>query len=80
MNVIQWNSHEFVKCPPGSSAYHPQHGEVRVLSAQGWQRAIQFLSRHPFDTSVGRVHLPHGITTHVVDVRELRLLRAHSRK
>jgi hypothetical protein len=71
MTVIAWNSHETVKCPAGSTAWHPRYGHVRVLKARGWSRLIEVRAEGVILSSSGQaVSFPERRSL-TVDVREL---------
>lgn len=71
MNVIPWKSHETVKCPPGSYGWHPEHGAVRVLRANGWKRVIEVRApRIAIAANGRRVEFPERRLISI-DVREL---------
>ena len=71
MTVIAWNSHETVKCPAGSTAWHPRYGSVRVLKARGWSRLIEVRAEGVILSSSGQaVSFPERRSL-TVDVREL---------
>jgi hypothetical protein len=71
MNVVVWKSHETVKCPPGTEGWHPQHGRVRVLKADGWKRLVEIRAQGAIiATSGAEVVFPERRLL-IVDVREL---------
>lgn len=71
MRVVVWNSHETVKCPPGSEGWHARYGRVRVLESHGWQRLVEVDSVGVVLTSSGaEVSYPERRAL-LVDVREL---------
>lgn len=71
MTVIAWNSHETVKCPAGSSAWHPRYGHVRVLKARGWSRLIEVRAEGVILSSSGQAVSYPERRSLTVDVREL---------
>jgi len=71
MTVIHWNFQETAKCPPGSTAYHPRYGLVRVLRADGWYRLVEVRSQGVVYGATGRaVSFPERVVLRM-DVREL---------
>jgi hypothetical protein len=71
MNVVHWNSHETVKCPAGTAAFHPRHGCVRVLKADGWKRLIEIRAEGMIRASSGAPVTFTERRLQIVDVREL---------
>lgn len=71
MSVIAWNSHETVKCPAGSTAWHPRYGSVRVLKARGWSRLIEVRAEGVILSSSGHAVSYPERRSLTVDVREL---------
>lgn len=71
MTVIAWNSHETVKCPPGSAAWHPRYGHVRVLKSRGWSRLIEVRAEGVILSSSGQAVSYPERRSLTVDVREL---------
>lgn len=71
MSVIAWNSHETVKCPAGSTAWHPRYGHVRVLKARGWSRLIEVRAEGVILSSSGQAVSYPERRSLTVDVREL---------
>jgi hypothetical protein len=71
MSVIAWNSHETVKCPAGSAAWHPRFGSVRVLKARGWSRLIEVRAQGVILSSSGEAVCYPERRSLTVDVREL---------
>lgn len=71
MGIVVWNSHETVKCPPGSEGWHFRYGRVRVLESRGWQRLVEVDSEGVVLTRSGaEVSYPERRAL-LVDVREL---------
>ena len=71
VSVIRWNSQETVKCPVGSTGYHPQYGRVRVLRADGWCRLVEVRSQGVVYRATGAVvSYPERVVLRL-DVREL---------
>jgi hypothetical protein len=76
VSVIPWNSHETVKCPPGSFARHPRWGRVRVVRAAGWHRLVEAERTSRWTTPYGStITFPERFSA-FVDVRELERLSA----
>jgi hypothetical protein len=71
MSVIAWNSHETVKCPPGTLAWHAQHGRVRVLKADGWKRLVEVRADARIVAASGAPVVFPERRLLLVDVREL---------
>jgi hypothetical protein len=71
MNVVRWNSHETVKCPAGTFGWHPSHGRVRVLKADGWKRLVEIRSESMILASSGAPITFPERRLQLVDVREL---------
>lgn len=70
--VIVWNSHETVKCPPGSMAHHPRYGRVKVVKAAGWKRLVEAHRYSRWTTPYGSTVTYPERFSEFVDVRELR--------
>jgi hypothetical protein len=71
MNVVHWNSHETVKCPAGTFGWHPLHGRVRVLRADGWKRLVEIRAENVILASSGAPITFPERRLQIVDVREL---------
>lgn len=71
MSVVVWNSHETVKCPAGTFGWHPRHGHVRVLKADGWKRLVEIRVEGVIVASSGAPVTYPERRLRIVDVREL---------